>query len=416
MGGYVYGAENFLEGKGLLFSHERDYRALLPPMYSIFLALIFSVFGKNFVIVRLIQALIGALTVLMSYSLGKKMGNEKIARFAAIIMVFYPQNIVFSDLILTEILFLFLFTGSFLILFTSLEKKSYVLASLAGILFGLSSLTRSISFFFLFFLCGISLVSKKLKPNLKYIILTTLFMCITIVPWTIRNYNVKNAFILINSKTAIDFYMYNHSDFYHILKNRPNIEDEKRMDATGTDEIAIYRNATKLTFEWIKKHPFLFLFKGVRMMWNFGSLERTFFTHLKGNYYGEISTFFKIFITPYIIIPFILFMPLIILGFIFIPKTNVPVLISINLIYYMMILGFIANIFYRQRYPLLPFFAVFGAYGLLHMKDIIPDFLTPLKKYSWEAKSCILLIGFFAFGWVLDILLSISTIIQHIFK
>jgi 4-amino-4-deoxy-L-arabinose transferase-like glycosyltransferase len=436
MGGYVYAADNLIAGNGLLFSHERDYRALLPPLYSLFLASIFVIFGKNFLIVRLIQALLGALSVLMTYSIGKKMTNEKNVRIAAIIMVFYPQNVVFSDLILTEVLFLFLFLASFLLLFKSLEKRSYLYASLAGILFGLTSLTRSISFFFLFFLCGVCLISKKLRINLKYIIVTTLLMTLTILPWTIRNYKVKNALILINSKTAIDFYMYNHSDFYHILKNQPNIEDEKKMDALGTDEVVIYKNASMLAHQWIMKHPFLFLFKGIRMMWNLGSLERTFFTHLKGNYYGDLSILVKILITPYLILPFILLMPLIILGIIFIPKNNTPVLISLSLVYYLMILGFVANIFYRQRYPLLPFFTVFGAFGLIHLKDFLPKFfpnwhsgngeksifgkihkfLPSIKRSNWKIKLTLFLIGFFVFGWVLDIFLSIQPIITLIFR
>jgi len=437
MGGYVLAAANLIEGNGFLFSHERDYRAFLPPLYSVYLAFVFLLFGKNFIVVRIIQSLLGALSVLMTYSVGKKMGNEKIARLAAMTMTIYPQNIVFADLILTETLFLFLFLISFLFLFKGLEAGSYFYACLAGVFFGLSSLTRSISFYFLFFLCVICLISRRGRSSLRYIVATTLLMCLTVLPWTVRNYIIRDTFILINSKTAIDFYMYNHSDFYHILKNRPDIEDEKAMDAMGTDEVTIYRNATRLTYRWIREHPFLFLFKGVRMMWNFGSIERTFFTHLKGDYYGEIPEILKILLLPFLILPFMVLMPLIVIGILYIPKDRMSVLIPIYLVYYFMIVGFVANIFYRQRYPLLPFFVVFASYGLLHIKDILPEFIPSWKEgnavgqnlrdilkglpgsfkgATWKARLSLFLIVFFSFGWLLDITLSFGTIVQHIFR
>jgi 4-amino-4-deoxy-L-arabinose transferase-like glycosyltransferase len=434
MGGYVYAAKNFLAGNGLLFSHERDYRAFLPPLYSVFLAVMFRIFGENYFIVRVVQSIFSAICAVLTYCLGKKMYNDKVARFAAIIMAVYPQNIVYSDLILTEVLFLVLFLSGFLLLVKCLERKSYSQAVMSGILLGLASLTRSISFYYIFFVLFCFIVFRNSRFKTRFIVIVALVTTMTISPWTIRNYILRHAFIPINTKSNIDLYMYNHSGFYNILTNTPNIEDEKRMDAMGTDEVTLSKNASMLTREWIKAHPFLFLFKGIRMMWNFASLDRTFFVHLKGGYYGSLSTFTKIFITPYIIIPFMLLMPLTVIGFIYIPKYNYGVKLSVYFIAYLMILGFISNIFYRQRYPLLPIFSIFASYAILHIKDIIPEFIsfpkqsscgsqleqTRLPHFSYKsltsrAKLSLFLITFFVFGWVLDIFLSLNTILQNLF-
>jgi 4-amino-4-deoxy-L-arabinose transferase-like glycosyltransferase len=57
-----------------------------PPGYPLFLALIYSIFDRNFAVVRLIQGFLGVVTCFITYLLGKKTFNEKTGLLAAFLL------------------------------------------------------------------------------------------------------------------------------------------------------------------------------------------------------------------------------------------------------------------------------------------------------------------------------------------
>ena len=98
-------AANLLEGKGFVYD---GLYARRGPAYPLFLAVVYVVSGRSYVAVRFVQAIIGALTSIIIYLLGKRLFNKKTGLTASLISVLYYPFILQPAYLLTEVLFTFL--------------------------------------------------------------------------------------------------------------------------------------------------------------------------------------------------------------------------------------------------------------------------------------------------------------------
>lgn len=97
-------ALNLKQGAG--FSWQGKPTAVVAPGYPFFLAFIYTIFGHNYTIVRIIQFLILGLISLIIYFIAKE--QLKLAFPASLssslIIVFWPYLVLYATLLLTEIL------------------------------------------------------------------------------------------------------------------------------------------------------------------------------------------------------------------------------------------------------------------------------------------------------------------------
>lgn len=205
--GYDQNAQSIISGKGISaggkpISHK-------PPFYPLFLAGVYYIFGHSYLAVRIIQAVIGALSCLIIYSLAKDLLGRKIALISAVLSIFYPVFIKSTEHLLTECLFILLIS---LIGFYLLKIKKFndlKNSVLLGFFMGISALTRANMLFFPFFVLILGMAGFfKIKERVKYLLLAVALtsFVITIAPWTIRNYIVHKAFIPIATQGGEVFY------------------------------------------------------------------------------------------------------------------------------------------------------------------------------------------------------------------
>jgi len=420
MNGYDYAARSMLAGKGFICVEERGYRAFLPPGYSLFLAGVYWLFGHSFFAVRLVQAILGALTVVLAYVLTKHVFDEKVAKLGAWILAFYPQSVQFADLMQTETVFLFLFLLAMILFVRALKGASWRNLVAAGLLFGAAALVRSIIMFYLPLIVGFFLIFKRDRQMIKKSVLVTLLMFATIAPWTIRNYVVLDAFVPINTKAGWDFFQHNHSGVYYIIRNLSDEPGEDEADRMATDEnghideLKLGKVCQKLALKWIVQNPHLFIFKGVRMQWNLYSMERTFFVNLRQGYYGLVPKWMLLVAGPYMGLPFLLLLPIAVVGFVYMKKDNLYLRLIFVLFGYFSAVAFAAFLFYRQRYPLVPFLCCFAAYAVLRRKEIVADIKTASTDRRARKRAIVAasLIAFFALGWLIDIGMSVATLLD----
>lgn len=166
-----------------------------PPLYPFFLASLYLVFGHNFIVVRLVQALIDSITVIFIYKLGKTIsGKEKIGIISALLACFYPELVAPTVFVLTETLATFLLTIS-MWLFIAGNKRGKISMSMGGgILLGLATLCRPMTLLLPIFLF-IGLLFAHRKTWIICWASFSLAMMVTIAPWTIRNYIAFKTFI-----------------------------------------------------------------------------------------------------------------------------------------------------------------------------------------------------------------------------
>ena len=125
-------AVNLLAGKGFtLDSATGKPTSWRMPLYPLFLASIYSIFGHNYLAVRIIQCIMSALLCIMIFYIGKMTFGRKTGFFAALILAFYQPYIYYlyyggPAFLFSENLFNFLF----LIFILFLVKEFFVNPSL----------------------------------------------------------------------------------------------------------------------------------------------------------------------------------------------------------------------------------------------------------------------------------------------
>jgi len=195
-------AHNILLGKG--FAETPALQAVRPPVYSLFLALIYS-FTTNLLIVKLIQVVIGCCSIYLVFILANQLlKNPQISLMASFLFAIDPLQIAFCALVLTETLFCFLFLYSLSLLFTTRETNSQKSAIYLGITCAIASLLRSVMLPFVAFIGLIWVWQKRQQWKLVMLCWVTLFL--TMSPWILRNAFIFKDFIPTTTKTGVNLY------------------------------------------------------------------------------------------------------------------------------------------------------------------------------------------------------------------
>lgn len=181
-------ALNIVSGKGITYRQE-TYS--IAPAYPVFLAGIYKIFGQNYDAVRTVQAILSALTCVLIYLIAKNLFNKKVALIAGSIAVIYPSFILQSTAIMTETLFIFLLVLAMLCLVLCLEKSSAKWGLVAGISFGLATLTRPVALFFPVLILPLVFLYKKKQPTItagRNFLFVVIAMFLIMSPWIFRDY------------------------------------------------------------------------------------------------------------------------------------------------------------------------------------------------------------------------------------
>jgi len=179
-----------------------------PPFYPAFLAIIYKFFGHSYFAVRFIQSIIGALTAVFVFLIGRKIYGFFIGLLASFVSIAYLPFIKSSCLLLTENIFTFILILIVFYLIKIQKNGKFGDSIVLGLLLGISLLTRSTMALFILFIMPVFIHSKDLnfaQCSKKYAVVL-LFFTIVLSPWIIRNYIVYRALVPVSSQGGIGFY------------------------------------------------------------------------------------------------------------------------------------------------------------------------------------------------------------------
>ncbi|KKH47058.1 hypothetical protein EO93_08900 [Methanosarcina sp. 1.H.A.2.2] len=116
--------------------------------YSFVLGIIYKIFGVNLFVAKLLNVFLSALTGILLYLIAGHLFDECIARITAVLYLIWPAQIMYSSVLASEHLFIFvLFLG--IALFIGAIKvtpdNAYTNIFLAGVVFGLAYTVRFLS-------------------------------------------------------------------------------------------------------------------------------------------------------------------------------------------------------------------------------------------------------------------------------
>ncbi|MFA6527744.1 MAG: phospholipid carrier-dependent glycosyltransferase, partial [Candidatus Babeliales bacterium] len=191
--GHYHAMASDLLKYGLFCDGAGNYYFYRLPVYPIFLAASYWLGGINAVMI--IQSLLSLLISVLCFFIAREFGfGDKIALWGAFFTGVHPGFLIFSGLVMTEILFTFFFLLSFFLLMRESgwrKKQSKFLLLIAGICLGLASLTRAVVGFPLL-ICTLFVVLILSHGLLREKIIgsfTLAFGWISVISiWCVRNY------------------------------------------------------------------------------------------------------------------------------------------------------------------------------------------------------------------------------------
>jgi len=151
-----------------------------PPLYMVFLSILYGLFGRNFYIVAILQSAIGAGVAVVVYLLGKKMFNENTGIIAGILTAM-SQPLIFTSAVLgTEALYipLVILAVYFFVDATFFaRKRREIKIILSGVGFALAAMTLgSITLFPLLIALFIPLIRNLGDSTFKNIKISAIFI------------------------------------------------------------------------------------------------------------------------------------------------------------------------------------------------------------------------------------------------
>lgn len=185
--------------------------AYYPVGYPMFLGALFKIFGISILVGRIANIFLYLGILFLSYYISKSIfKSELVGKITLLILSVYPNFIFYSSILVTELLFLFLFLlGTYLLLIS--KNKSWILIP-AGIVLGLMCLVKPQGFVLPVILV-VSLFNNNKRTflyKLKKILLIYTFMVPILLPWVIRNYIVFDDFVFVSTNDGINLLMGNN--------------------------------------------------------------------------------------------------------------------------------------------------------------------------------------------------------------
>jgi len=183
--------------------------ATRPVLFPFVLAGVYAVFGRGFIMMRLLQCLLGALTCGLTYSMAREIGGRRTGILAGIGAAVFPQLIYYCATLTTETLCIFLTTcGMYLVLRSFTREAGLQWWAAAGATLGLAGLTRSAMLGLVPALClWLVYAMKPRRAALARAALMAAAAAAVVSPWAIRNYSVLGEFVPATTEGGYTFWV-----------------------------------------------------------------------------------------------------------------------------------------------------------------------------------------------------------------
>ena len=257
---YTNRADIFLS-TGELSDNTGFYRADRMPLYVLFLAGCFKLFGRSPLYGLMFpQWILSFYNILFICLLIRDFLSRKWFLTSLFILSIYPYWILFGMIGAAEMMASCLLTLGMYAFLSSIEKESLFFWILFSIIFSMLVFTRPIFLFMPFILIVFMVLKTGIKKNIKRIILFMLIFSLPIIVWDVRNYNIFHKFVPLTTIGGLNLYLGNnpladgrwHSE--HASEFRNNLSAHDRDNEVTLD--MAYKKAAR---EYIFSHPLRFI-------------------------------------------------------------------------------------------------------------------------------------------------------------
>jgi tetratricopeptide (TPR) repeat protein len=398
--GYDAWAQRLAAGDWI--GHDVFYQA---PLYPYFVGLVYAAFGRDLLVVRIVQAVLGSLScVLVGYA-AHRLFSKRAGITAGLLMAFYAPAIFFDALIQKSVLDVFFVSALLAVIAvrlppslvtsfgepdnanheglaastkhtkktTSGMRRGPLWSAIIGILAGCLALTRE-NALILVALLGVWIwfTPAQRRRRLTPVAVFAAGVTLVLLPVAIRNYSVTGGFYLTTAQFGPNFYIGNHAGAdgtYSSLRFGRGSPEYEQTDATELAQEALGRSLTpgevsaywtSRAVDFISSHPGqwldligrkILLLVNAREMLDTESQESHAEWSLPLRVFGWFTHFGVL-------------VPLAVLGawLAWSMRSRLWVLYAIVVLYSASVVLF--YVFARYRYPLVPLLVLFASFGL----------------------------------------------------
>ncbi|MBE0643102.1 MAG: glycosyltransferase family 39 protein [Bacteroidetes bacterium] len=237
----------------------------MSPLYPYIIAVVQKITGNPELWVRILQSVFGGTTVLLTYLLGIKLFQRWTGILAAVIVAMYAPLIYYDGLILTESLQTLLLTAHLFFLISAFERRDLWYWIGAGILLGLSVITRASIILFLPTLFVMWLFMRgQSRPPLRNILVYAAATLLLLLPTALHNAATEGVFMPVTSSFGYNLYAGNNAnatglyampegvDLDRDLNGRRWAEQHTGREMNAAEVSAFWRDRA---IAWITAHP-----------------------------------------------------------------------------------------------------------------------------------------------------------------
>ena len=194
--------------RGNVVRHEAFF---MGPLYPYLLALVYSVVGRDFMVVRLLQAAGGALTVVLVFLIGRRVFSPLAAMIGAVLLLLYGAMTFYETELLMEWLGALL-NCTALWLLVRARDSSVRPPRRTSALLGLSALARASILVFAVFVAVWILWIGRGQRRVARVSAFCGALVVVLSPAIIHNYVVSRVVVPVTSNAGMNFYIGNSRD------------------------------------------------------------------------------------------------------------------------------------------------------------------------------------------------------------
>jgi tetratricopeptide (TPR) repeat protein len=237
----------------------------MGPLYPYLLSLVYLIFGRDFMIVRVLQILVGSASVALTFVIGKRVFRPSVALLGALMLMFYGTITFYEGLILMTWLGTILNLATIALLLRAARADGSALwYGAAGVTLGLSALARANVLVFAPVVIVWILWVVRGRRRVAAAGAFAAAVVVALSPATIHNYIASRDVVPVTSNAGLNFFIGNNEvatgvfrplpeiDFVRDPTSRSYIEQSLGKDM-GPSEVSRYWFARSL--EFIRENP-----------------------------------------------------------------------------------------------------------------------------------------------------------------
>ena len=225
--------------------------AFLPVGYPAFLAALYAVFGHWWTAAGIANALLGALSVALTYRLAREMLPSRPALAASGAVALLPSHIIaFTPVLRNEALHLVFVLAALIAACAFARRPDWRSAALFGAILGAGLYVRPILMFFPIAAALLLWAQGAAPRRAAALAAVSLLVALSLLlPWTIRNYAVFDEPILTSTNGGMLFYLGNGPGATGVYRT---VTDER---FAGYSDLDWHREGYRLGLKRIVNHP-----------------------------------------------------------------------------------------------------------------------------------------------------------------